>query len=297
MAKLDSKSIEIKFGCDSHEINAELFIESLISYSFVTQEVSACLSPGTKINIKIKALNHGSFKVILELIMNAGIFIGTTADTISIVQGLYKLRKWFAKNGKPEVIKPIDKSNIEISNNRGKIVINQNVYNIYQENPKVREKLRDTFSKLKEEKEITDFSIRDIDTNMDIFRVEQEDFSLLAAPDDEAEQRKQKFIQERQELSVFKVVFKENYKWEFFYQGSKIYATIEDKVFFKEIERGERAFRSGDKLIVDLEIEQIFNEVVNIFVNDSYHVLRVIEHIPRVVLTQNSFDFLEDDNK
>jgi hypothetical protein len=127
--------------------------------------------------------------------------------------------------------------------------------------------------------------------------VEQEDFSLLAAPDDEVEQRKQKFIQERQELSVFKVVSKENYKWEFFYQGSKIYATIEDKDFFKEIERGERAFRSGDKLIVDLEIEQIFNEVVNIFVNDSYHVLRVIEHIPRVSLIQNSFDFFEYDNK
>jgi hypothetical protein len=65
MTKLDSKSIEIKFGCDSQEINAELFIESLISYSFVTQEVSAYLSPGTRINIKIKALNHGSFKVIL----------------------------------------------------------------------------------------------------------------------------------------------------------------------------------------------------------------------------------------
>jgi hypothetical protein len=207
---------------------------------------------------------------------------------------LYALKKFIAKNGKPEIVKPHDDNSIEIVNNNGSITINSNVYSIYQENPKVRENLRRTFSALKERDEIVDFSIRDVDAGQEIFSVEQKDFSLLASDDDEIEQKKQKVQKEKQELSVFKVVFRENYKWEFYYQGIKIYASIKDEGFFKKIEKGEIAFRSGDKLIVDLEIEQVFNESANTFVNDAYFILRVIEHIPRTSSVQLGLKFDEE---
>ncbi len=297
MEKADNKNLEIIFGGDLHEISVDLLIESLVSYSSVTQEVSAYLSPNIKIDIKIKAPKQGSFIILLNLIaQNAGdLFtrdnMALAAGIVTIVGGLYGFKKWIAKNGKPEIVKPKDNDNIEISNNRGTITISKNVYNIYQENPKVRENLRNTFAKLKGREEITDFSIRDTDANSDIFRAEKDDFSSLASSDDEIEQRKQKVIKEKQELSVFKIVFKENYKWEFFYQGMKIYASFKDETFFKKIEKGEIAFRSGDKFVVDLEIEQVFNEAANNFINDSYHILKILEHIPRVSPTQGSFTF------
>jgi hypothetical protein len=217
--------------------------------------------------------------------------LSLAADIFGIVGGLYGLKKWISKNGKPEVVKQINDNSIEISNSNGKIAISNNVYNIYQENPKVRENLRNTFTKLKEREEIIDFSIRDVDENKEIFKAEKEEFSAMASSDDEIEQRKQKVIKEKQEMSVFKIVFKENYKWEFFYQGTKIYASLRDDDFFKKIEKGEIAFRSGDRLVVDLEIEQIFNEAANTFVNESYNILKVIEHIPRVSSIQHSLDF------
>jgi len=303
MNNSDNKNLEIKFGGDLHEIDVDLLIESLVNYSSVTQEAAAYLSPGIKVNIKIKAPKEGSFIILLDLIaQNAGdLFTRENAtlasEIVGIVAGLYGLKKWIAKNGKPEIIKPHQEDNsIEISNTNGNITINQNVYNIYQENPKVRENLRNTFAKLKEKEEITDFIIRDSESQKNIFEVEREDFKLLASMDDEIEQKKQKVIKEKQELSVFKVVFKENYKWEFYYQGIKIYAALKDDNFFKKIEKGEIAFRSGDKLIVDLEIEQVFNESANTFVNDSYNILKVIEHIPRVSTTQHSLDFEDNQN-
>lgn len=85
--------------------------------------------------------------------------------------------------------------------------------------------------------------------------------------------------------------FRENYKWEFFFQGVKIYALVKDDFFFKKIEKGEIAFRSGDRLSVDLEIEQIFNEAANTFVNDSYNIIKVIDHKPRSSYSQGSMDF------
>ena len=236
---MNNKNLEIKFGGDLHKLDVDLLIESLINYSSVTQETAAYLSPGIKVDIKIKAPRQGSFIILLDLIaQNAGdLFtannIALSAEIVTIVGGLYGLKKWITKNGKPEIIKPIEGDNIEISSKKGRITISNNVYNIYQENPKVKEK---------------------------------------------------------QELSVFKIVFKENYKWEFFYSGSKIYASLKDKSFFKKIEKGEAAFRSGDRLIVVLEIEQIFNEAANTFVNEKYNILKVIEHIPRVSSIQHTLD-------
>lgn len=297
MGNSDHKNLEIKFGGDLHEIDLELLIESLVSYSSVTQEASAYLSPGIKVDIKIKAPEQGSFILLLHLIAQndnnllTRENIALASEIVTIVGGLYGLKKWIAKNGKPETVKPGEDNSIEIINNNGNITISNDVYNIYQENPKVRDNLRNTFAKLKEREEISDFSIRDVDTNENIFDVSQRDFAALASNDDEIEQRKQKVLKENQEVSVFKIVFKENYKWEFFYQGTKIYASLRDAIFFKKIEMGEVAFRSGDKLIVDLEIEQVFNDAANTFVNESYNILKVVEHMPRVSSIQHSLDF------
>lgn len=301
MTNSDNKNLEIKFGGELHEIDIDLLIESLVSYFTVTQESAAYLSPGIKVNIKIKAPREGSFIILLNLIAeNANdLFtrenIALASEIIAIVGGLYGLKKWIAKNGKPEIVKPNEDNSMEISNNNGSITIIQNVYNIYQENPRVRESLRNTFSKLKERGEITDFSIKDVDLSKEIFQVSKEDFAALASSDDEIAHKKQEVLKENQELSVFKVVFKENYKWEFYYQGVKIYASVKDEEYFKKIEKGEVAFRSGDKLIVNLKIEQVFNESANTFVNDSYHIIKVVKHIPRVPSVQHTFDF--EDNK
>lgn len=71
---------------------------------------------------------------------NGGEFFTTNnlslaADIMGVVGGLYGLKKWIAKNGKPEIVMHDDNS-IEIVNNNGSITINNNVYSIYQENPK-----------------------------------------------------------------------------------------------------------------------------------------------------------------
>lgn len=293
--QIQTRRVEIKFGGELHEIDVDLFIESLVNYSVVTQEVSAYLAPGSKVNIKIKAPKEGSFIIDLNLVAAVALILfqnsNYIADLITITGELYKFKQWISKHGKPEIIKPNDDRTIEIQNVNGNITVDQRVYNIYQESPRVRENLRNTFSKLKEQEEITDFSMKDMESGKEIFRVEQDEFSSMASNADEIEQKKQKVIKENQELSVFKVVFQENFKWEFFYQGNRIYATMRDQVFFGKIEKGEVAFRSGDRLIVNLEIDQIFNEAANTFVNDGYNIAKVIEHIPRSPQTQVTMDF------
>ena len=237
----DTRKIEIKFGGDLHEINVDLLVESLVSYSLVTQEAAAYIAPGSVVNIKVKAPQEGSFTIILDLITENAPSLFTrenlqlAANLVVVVGGLYGLKKWLSTKGKPEIIKEKGDDNIEIQNKNGSIVIAKRVYNIYQNSINTRENLRKTFTKLKEEEEISNFSISDIDGNKQIFYVDKDDF--------------------------------------------------------EKIEKGEVAFRSGDRLIVNLEIEQVFNEAANTFVNDSYRITKVIQHIPRTGIEQQNLNF------
>lgn len=293
----DTRKIEIKFGGELHEINVDLLVESLVSYSLVTQEAAAYIAPGSIVNIKVQTPKEGSFTIVLDLITENTPSLFTrenlqlAANLVVVVGGLYGLKKWLSIKGKPEVVKEKEDESIEIRNKNGSIVIDKRVYNIYRNSVNTRENLRKTFTKLKEEEEISDFSIKDLDTEKQIFYVDKTEFEKMASDSDEIEQEKQKMTKENQELSLFKIIFRENYKWEFYYQGNKIYASVDDSRFFTKIEKGEIAFRSGDRLIVDLEIEQVFSEAANTFINDSYRITKVIQHIPRSGVEQQGLDF------
>lgn len=114
----------------------------------------------------------------------------------------------------------------------------------------------------------------------------------------EPEQKKQIIIKRDQELYIFKVVFKEGHKWEFFYQNNRIYASVNDRNYAEKAIKGEIAFRSGDRIIVDIKIIQVFNDAANIFVNDEYHIMEVKKHIPGLIFSQKLLKFIEkDDNK
>jgi len=303
MSSETHKNLKIVYGGDSHEIDAEVLIESLVSYSVVIQEASAYLSPESKVGIKIQAQREGSFELLLDIIASEGgnTFtkenIAYAASLVTIVGGLYELKKFLSKGsdvpGEDSQEVSVENSNdaVVVKTNNGKIEVSKNVYHIYQSSEKTREGLRNTFSKLKDAEEIESFEIIDQENQQEIFRAEKEDFKIMASDKDEVEQKKQTEKKDDQELSVFKIVFKEKHKWEFFYNGVRIYAAILDEEFASKVSKGEVAFRSGDRMIADIEIVQVFNEAANTFVHDEYFITKVKKHIPRVSFHQESIKF------
>jgi len=293
-----TKHLKIIFGGASHEIDADVLIESLVNYSLVAQEASFYLSPDSKVNIKIKATKEGSFELIHDIVAFAGnnLFapdhVTYAAALVGVVTGLYKFKKWLSKNGEPETVQR-NGSDVKIKNSKGEITINNNVFQIYQSSDKTKDALKKTFIKLKDANEIDDFKIIDQDEKREVFKAGKEDFARMASDEGDAEKKKQKEVRVDQEFSVFKVVFKENYKWEFFYQGNRIYASIIDKTFLDKVGKGEVAFRSGDRMVADLEIVQVFNEAANVFVNEDYLITDVKKHIPRTIQAQESFKFVD----
>ncbi|MBK9247781.1 MAG: hypothetical protein IPM69_06600 [Ignavibacteria bacterium] len=103
MNPIISNDFKIKFDGQPQQIDANVLISSLIHTTDIVQEVNRYLNTGKKIEIKVKALEKGSFLVHIELLETAidtlkNLFtkenIEVAAGIITIVSGLIGLKKF-----------------------------------------------------------------------------------------------------------------------------------------------------------------------------------------------------------
>lgn len=277
---------KIKFDGQQHQVDANILVSSLIHTTSIVQEVNKYLNSGKKIEIKVKALEKGSFLCHIELVETAldslknlltkdNIEVG--AAIVGTVVGLIEIKK-FLKGKKPKETK-IEGDNTKIINKDGDILIIENAtFNIYELSPVVKDALAQNFEVLNNDPAITGFEITD-QNEIPLVRVDKSEFVNLAQKSEDIGEGERKII-EAATVNVVRVSFEENLKWDFYYRGIKISAKIADPNFYELIDKGE-AFAKGDVLEVELQINQKFEESVNTFVTKSYHINKIVRHLSR----------------
>jgi len=282
---MDSEFI-IKFDGQQNQIDADVLINNLIHTSTIIQELNKGLDSGKKIDIKIKALEKGSFKLHIDLIetilpvvtMLSVVDMNYTVTIIEGFIGLIKL-KLFLKDEEPkEVI--YNEINTTIERNDGtSMTFNNSTVSVYLNNPVVDQALAKSFESIENDPSITAYEITDVKDKPKLI-VDREEFKYLSTSSKiiYKEERLIRDIDAR--LHVVRVSFDKNLKWEFFYNGNKITAKLDDPSFQTRIDGGE-SFAKGDVLIVVLEIKQKFDTSANTFVNISYRVVEIIDHLER----------------
>lgn len=277
---------KIKFDGQQHQVDANVLISSLIHTTTIVQEVNRYLNSGKKIEIKVKALEKGSFLCHIELIETALDSLKNllTKDNIEVgsaivgtLVGLIELKK-FLKGKKPTKVQ-LEGDTTRIVNKDGNVFIIENAtFNIYENSPVVKDALAQNFDALNNDPAITGYEI--IDKNeKPLVRVSKDEFTDLSQKSEEIEEGERKLI-EAATVNVVRVSFEESLKWDFYYRGIKISAKISDPKFYELIDKGE-AFAKGDILEVELQISQMFDESVNTFVTKSYQVNKIIRHLSR----------------
>lgn len=276
---------KVKFGGDLNEINVNTLLESLASITTVLDEVSNEIGDGQRFEIKIKAIDRGSFLIhlgltpieIVDLLKNVD--WKTAAAVVSLAVGLFKLRQ-LLKGKQPQKVEDRD-DNVEITTESGNMVqVAKNTFNIYNSNVNVGEALSKNFRALNSNESVRSFEIED-ETGRTVFQAQADEFETLSvtALYESSDEQERQLLQPAT-LNIVKIVWDKSRKWEFYYQGSKITAAIADSSFFEQIDKGEQ-FAKGDCLKVELIINQIFDDSVNTFVNKSYVVSKVFRHLPR----------------
>lgn len=289
-------NFKIKFDGQEHQLDANTLINSLIHTSSIIQEVNSYYNSGKKIEIKIKALEKGSFLINIELVetildnlknLLTKDNVEYAAAIIGSLVGLIELKK-FLKGKKAKSIEEKSSEKVKIENEDGQVIYIENfTYTIYENSTIVKDALAQNFETLDNDPKITGFEITDKNENP-LIRVEKEDFNNMSIKSDEISNGERILI-EAANLNILRLSFEGNLKWDFYYKGNKISAKILDKTFYELIDKGE-SFAKGDVLEVELQINQIWEEAVNTYINKAYAITKILRHIPRNEQGKLSFD-------
>lgn len=297
MTKLNilDTDFKIKFDGEKHQIDANLLVNNLIHTTSIIQEINRNFDSGKKIDIQIKALEKGSFLIHIDLIESAFDNLKNllTRDNIELAGsvigafvGLIELKKFL--KGKEE--KSIEKSGnkVKITNQDGQVLYVENfVQNIYNNNTIVKDALSQSFETLENDNSITGYEITDRN-NKTLVRVDREEFEYISVKSEELLEGEKNIVVAGR-LNIIRISFDDKLKSDFYFKGNKISAKINDVYFYKRVDKGE-SFAKGDVLEVELEIKQVFETSVNTFVNKSYKIKRIINHILRNEQSKLDFD-------
>ena len=283
----DMGDLKIKFDGQTHQIEANTLINSFLHFTSIVQEINTELNTGKKIDIKINALPEGSFLIhltieSLTLLEQAQkLFSSPTssavANIITELGGIYGLYRWLG--GKlPKRQKKVE-GKVTLENSKGDtITISETTINIYN-NKVVQKSLNQGFATLENDINVTGFEILD-ENDTQLVIIERDLFADLSNGFENSTTETEKILTKNAILNIVRLSFDKTQKWEFYYEGNKITAKIDDIDFQIKIDKGE-AFAKGDTLEVELAILQEFDQTVNTFINKSYKINKIITHIPR----------------
>lgn len=282
------EGMKIRYDGQAHQIEANTLINSLLHFTTIVQEVNRFIDPDKKVQIKINATKEGSFVIDLTIIPTdiaekvAQLFtrenIAYAAMLVENIGKVFEIAK-FLKGLAAARVEVLPDKTVQVENNYGTvIIIEKGAFDAYS-SPGVIEALKSEFQSLNADPSITGFELLDKNDET-MVSVEREDISELSAIDREELAADERSINRTAVLTIVALSFDLNKKWEFYFEGNKILAKVDDDEFKKAIDRGER-FAKGDQLEAVIEIRQVFDTPAQVYANRSYKVTRIIQHIPR----------------
>jgi len=299
--KQNSEEFILHFGTRPHELDATTLVTSLSAMQAVLREMNAASQSGSILTLKVKTFRPGSFEIPVEIqqatvagtMVLAAMDWATVRQIVSTLTDIIKLALTL-KGKSPKKTETVD-DKVEIAR-RGKapIIVDQRTYKFYNSNVVINEGLAKGFQALSDDRQVRRFKLLDAKRH-ELVDVPRQAFKTIAQRSVRKKPEKKSPKLERAELRVFKVVFEgEAPKWDFYYNGIKITASILDSAFMDRVtNRGER-FGRGDCLDTDLEIVREFDPSIQTHVNRAYNVRKVHRHRPRA--QQNEFDFGNDED-
>lgn len=297
---------EVLFYFDGKDIAVDTLIDSLGTFKKVCEEVMEKAEPDKKLALTIRGVDRGSVIIDYGIAIIDGVkqikafapgLVSDAEHFVKAVSTIYKVAAWLKGKKAKKVIQKKGKkepTTVKIKNNNGQV---QNFdlrgATIYLQNSDLQQAIAQNFGTMEDDERIKGFEVRNRD-GKPLTRVDRSEFRDISRRDieehEDADDKNHKTETIETKLPIKGQDWEMKKVWEFYLNGIKISAKIKDDVFKKKIEDGE-AFAKGDSLVVDLEIKKEYNEAVGVWVNKSYSIVKVKEHIKREKAEQGKLDF------
>lgn len=282
---MKTKSMQIKFDGNTHQIDANTLINYLIHYNAVVSVANQVLGQGEKeVAVKVNALEKGSFIIDLSLCEETlkTLFsrenIDYLAGLVTVVGGIWAAYKYF-KGHPAKKNEEINKFNATFndSSHNTNITINNTIINVYNQRD-VREAINKSIETADQDENVDGVRIVSDETK-DIV-IDRSEFSDLEYDGFDQEEEMPQTIEETVDatLTIISLNFEKSYRWQFMYNGFKISMVVKDDALMKRIDEGDR-FGKGDSIKVKMLIVKEYNKSYHAYENKRYKIIEFYDHV------------------
>jgi hypothetical protein len=284
----DMTRFQLLYEGERHDLDAKVLLESVGNVTALLTAINQELGDDRELRVRVAAPERGSFSIDLELIRDLATLVAehgsdiiTYTETIlSLLVGLFSLREFLGSDD-PEEIETTAGTTTVTRQDGDELEIDSTVWNLYTSDDDVTDLIIGTFKALSEDDHIEGFTITDPETENVRFRAERGEFDRLAGKKKEPTPETRTRLEKNVQLTVVRVVFDPDRRWEFLWRGESISATLEDPGFWYRVNQGEESFRKGDRLVVDLARDQEYDPNVRDWKTKDHRVETVRDHISR----------------
>lgn len=281
--------IVLHFGTNGHTVNAYTLASTLVSFADAAKRANATINAGHDIEVVVEALGEGSFRAKLKTIYKAKDNLFSASNAVSIVCSMIATYLYTSlSSDQPEIT--INTDEVIVEHGDTKVIVPRKVYEATQNLEKddnFRASMSETFKVIKDDPSISSFSVvESIDAPDPEAVIPRDRFSeLIEAIEPKVTRR---VIPETVELRILKAILeKTTRKWEFVWRDNVISAPILDDSFYERFSSHDITIAPGDILKCTMEITQVLQNESQIYINKSYKITSVSEHV--AVPKQTSF--------
>lgn len=271
----------VHYGGRLHQVDAYTFANSLLALCGAIEEINNAVNPGYGVEITVDALAPGSFRPRIKLppkTLKAALLWGADRLLAPILVALL-----VARVSKVEPTIEIKDSVVVVTGDSSTVTLPREAFThleALRRNPVVNGKIANAFETLDQDEAITDFGLAKGVDQDPVVSVERSEFPRLSAPrPEEPLLEGRRVVTEAATVVIIRAIFEKSArKWQFAWNGVRISAPITDQEFFDKLRRREIELGWGDTLEVDLRIVQVLDPETQVYLNESYEIVKVRGH-------------------
>ena len=286
MQNIDIRSFEDEFvlhyGGAAHSVDAEVFAGSLLEITNIIQEISFLAHPDCVVEVKVEALEKGSFRPKIKLVFKNVLgevkeYMPEKKATVPTLIALFALLQ--SCNVEPQTI--INEQQVVLEQNNVSITMERKTYDDAQKltrNKNIRKSVSNHFEAIDSKPEIENFGIVETTKSEDYpLLVPRSEFKgFLGLDEIEIEEEPSEKVEKNVKLKLLKIVLERGTrKWEFVWNGHKVSAPVLDEQFWDDFEKHDIEIGSGDVMHADLKIKRRYDPVAKTYINEDYEVINV----------------------
>lgn len=279
------ESIVIHFGTEGQRINAYTLATTIVNLADAARAANFAINPGYDIEVVVEALGGGSFKARLRTIYRGAANLFTAQALQAVVLSViasFIYQHTLAPD--TDVTVSVTSDEVVIAQGDKRIVVPRAVHEATLKAEARREFVAGIQEAVRAVESDTTVSTIGFSNAMDEppqIEIPRERFALISTAPSVPQEDTRELLEEV-DLEILRAILeKSRRRWEFVWNGTRISAPVSDDRFYSDFFAHKIMVAPGDILHAKLRVRQRRLPGVGIFVNESFEVVEVLQHIQR----------------